>query len=265
MNHFCFLGTRLSEVEASVPGGPDLQDAGSKKYGLLEVHGKKGKKHVPKVAPKSEYITSSIRATLRHLNAEAGDLSMLRGIGTTTAVYLLMVPVWLGLEMNVLRAACLAVSVDILADDILEAAFYYLWQSGKPKSVQPKANHGKNFRLGGGSLFKVSVAMVLWTCIRSILRSQIKPLARVALLRPFETISTRVYASMLRDNEDPVVPMDRSFRGRPHFGGILQRQARPPSFLEAARTIDKKTYIRLIKLKFKLHVIRKLVAGHSGP
>lgn len=321
MDHFIFLMTMLSDVEAPIPGGVDSQDTGSEKYGLLEEDKYKDKKRSPSPT-KPAYITSSIRATLRHLNAEAGDLSMFRGIGTSSAAYLLMMPMFLFVEFvshrlplvkkssraaeafanvvaaliasqiyatilhvciskprykfwfrrmpmtwfKVLRTAWLAVLVDILSEEIVQAAFYYLTPGSKTKhepeteSITFGANKtSKPFQLSDGPLIKISVAIVLWACIKAMLRSQIKPVIRIVLLRPFEAIHNRVYASMLSDDEDPVVPMDRSFQGRPQTGGILQQQTQPLGFVEAARTIDKDTYIRFIKLKFKLHVIKQLV------
>ncbi|KAH0367541.1 hypothetical protein KCU65_g4516, partial [Aureobasidium melanogenum] len=317
MNHFFFLMTMLSEVEAPIPGGVDSQDTGSEKYGLLEEDKYKDKKR--SLSPtRPVYITSSIRATLRHLNAEAGDLSMFRGIGTASAGYLLMMPLYLFVEFvshrlpllkksdrtveafahvavaliwsqicatilhvciskprykfwfrrmpmtwfKVLRTAWLAVVVDVLSEEIVQAAFYYLTPKSKsePRTITVDANNNsKQFQLSNGPLVKISVVIVLWACIKSMLRSQIKPVIRLVLVRPFEAIHNRVYASMLPDDEDPVIPMDRSFQGRPQTGGILQQQTQPLSFIEAARTIDKDTYVRLVKLKLKLHVIKQLV------
>jgi hypothetical protein len=316
MHHFLFLMTHLSEVETPLPGGVDSQDVGSEKYGLLEQDEYKDKKRGSSTAPKSAYLTSSIRATIRHLNAEAGDLSMFRGIGSASAMYLTVIPLsfcfdfiahklplikksdriaegfaahitaliacqmtatllhviiskprykfwfrrmpltWFG----VLRAVWLATAVDILADDVVEAAFYYLTPTVKRNS-DPFDTRGEKqvFQLSNGPLVNISIAVIIWALFKSMLRGQIKPLVRLLLLRPFETITTRVNASILRDDEDPVIPMDRSFRGRPQTGGILQQPHEPLTFIQAARTIDKNTYIRLVKLKFKLHVIESVI------
>ncbi|KAG9829194.1 hypothetical protein KCU77_g13876, partial [Aureobasidium melanogenum] len=165
---------------------------------------------------------------------------------------------------KVLRTAWLAVLADVLSEEIVQAAFYYLTPAAKPNS-EPKTitidanNPSKQFQLSNGPLVKISVAIVLWACIKSMLRSQIKPVIRLVLVRPFEAIHNRVYASMLPDDEDPVIPMDRSFQGRPQSGGILQQQTQPLGFVEAARTVNKDTYIRLVKLKLKLYVIKQLV------
>ena len=308
--------TELSEVETPVPGGVDSLDTGSEKYGLLEEDKYKDKKR-SSLPAKSAYITSSIRATIRHLNAEAGDLSMFRGIGSASVAILVVMPVYLLSEFishrlpllkksnrvaeafshqvveligcqitatilhvciskprykfwfrrmpmtwfKVLRTAWLAVLVNGVSDDILQAAFYYLTPASKskPETITVGANTtNKLFHLSEGPVVKISVFLILWACIKSILRSQIKPLISLVLLRPFKAIETRVFASMLPDEEDPVIPMDRSFQGRPQTGGILQQQTQPLSFMEAARTIDKKTFIRLVKLQFKLHVIQNL-------
>ncbi|KAI4720243.1 hypothetical protein E4T48_03422 [Aureobasidium sp. EXF-10727] len=315
IDHFFFLMTTLSEVETPIPGGVDSQDMGSEKYGLLEEDKYKDKKQTLS-ASKPAYISSSIRATLRHLNAEAGDLSMFRGIGTSSAAGLLTMPMYLAVSFvshripllkksnriaenfaqhvasliaiqitatilhvciskprykfwfrrmpmtwfKVLRTAWLASLVDGLSDDVVQAAFYYLTPTSKskPTTIEPRNDH-RVFQLSDGPLVKISIAVILWACIKSMLRAQIKPLIRLVLLRPFEAIQTRVFASMLRDDEDPVIPMDRSFQGRPQSGGILQQQTQPLGFIEAARTIDKQTYIRLVKLKFKLHVIKQLI------
>ncbi|KAG9521853.1 hypothetical protein KCU93_g7250, partial [Aureobasidium melanogenum] len=319
LHHFVFLMTELSEVETPLPGGVDSQDAGSEKYGLLEEDKYKDKKRSSSPT-KSAYITSSIRATVRHLNAEVGDLSMFRGIGSTSVAVLVMMPVYLLSEFvshrlpllkksnriaeafshqvveligcqisaailhvciskprykfwfrrmpmtwfKVVRTAWLAVLVNGLSGDIIDAAFYYLTPASKPKvksdtTITVGANTtNKLFQLGDGPIVKISVAIILWACIKAILRSQIKPLIRLVLERPFKAVETRVFASMLPDDEDPVIPMDRSFNGRPQSGGILQQQTQPLSFMEAARTIDKKTFIRLVKLQFKLHIIQEL-------
>lgn len=308
--------TSLSEVETPLPGGVDSQDSGSEKYGLLEQDDYKDKKRVSAAAPKSAYLTSSIRATVRHLNAEAGDLSMFRGIGSASAIWLLCIPLSLCLEFvshklplikksgrvsdalvnhiasliacqmfvtllhvciskprykfwfrrtpaswfGVLRTVWAAVLIDGLADDLVEMAFYYLTPSSKPGNGTIDTRSEKQvFQLSNGPLVRISVAVILWSFFKSMLRGQIKPLVRLVLLRPFEAIQTRVCASMLRDDEDPVIPMDRSFQGRPQSGGILQQSSQPLTFVQAARTIDKKTYIRLVKLKFKLHVIETLI------
>ena len=316
MIHFLSLMTHLSEVETPMPGGVDSQDVGSEKYGLLEQEDYKDKKRVSSAAPKSAYLTSSIRATVRHLNAEAGDLSMFRGIGCASAVYLMMIPLSICLEFvsnrlplikkssriseafsthlaaligcqmlatllhvciskprykfwfrrmpmtwfGVLRTAWVAISVDVLVDNLVDAAFYYLTPAVKSSSNTVDTRGEKQvFQLSNGPLVQISIAVILWSFVKSMLRGQIKPLVRLVLIRPFETISTRVFASVLPDDEDPVIPMDRSFQGRPQSGGILQQQPEPLGFIQAARTIDKKTYIRLVKLKFKLHVIEQLI------
>jgi hypothetical protein len=316
MHHFFLLMTHLSEVETPLPGGVDSQDVGSEKYGLLEQDEYKDKKRVSSTAPKSAYLTSSIRATIRHLNAEAGDLSMFRGIGSASAIYLTIIPLSFCLDFiahklplikksdriaegfathitaliscqmiatllhvciskprykfwfrrmpltwfGVLRKAWLAILLDVLADDVVEAAFYYLTPAVKrdPNVIDTRGEK-QVFQLSNGPLVNISIAVILWAIFKCMLRSQLKPLVRLLFLRPFETISTRVNASMLRDDEDPVVPMDRSFQGRPQSGGILQHQHEPLSFIQAARTIDKNTYIRLVKLKFKLHVIESVI------
>jgi len=308
--------THLSEVETPLPGGVDSQDSGSEKYGLLEQEDYKDKKRVSAVAPKSPYLTSSIRATIRHLNAEAGDLSMFRGIGSASAIYLICIPLSLCLEyvshklplikksgrvseafanhiisliacqmfvtllhvciskprykfwfrrtpaswFGVLRTVWAAVLIDGLADDLVQIAFYYLTPTVKPSSDRVDTRGEKQvFQLSDGPLVRISVAVILWSFFKSMLRGQIKPLVRLVLLRPFGAIQTRVCASMLRDDEDPVIPMDRSFQGRPQSGGILQQSPEPLGFIAAAKTIDKKTYIRLVKLKFKVHVIETLI------
>jgi hypothetical protein len=163
---------------------------------------------------------------------------------------------WFG----VLRKAWLAILLDVLADDVVEAAFYYLTPAVKrdPNVIDTRGEK-QVFQLSNGPLVNISIAVILWAIFKCMLRSQLKPLVRLLFLRPFETISTRVNASMLRDDEDPVIPMDRSFQGRPQSGGILQHQHEPLSFIQAARTIDKNTYIRLVKLKFKLHVIESVI------
>ena len=163
---------------------------------------------------------------------------------------------WFG----VLRTAWVAIIVNGLTDDVVEAAFYWLTPSTKPGNGTIDTRSEKQvFQISNGPLVRISVAVIIWSFFKSMLRGQIKPLVRLVLLRPFEAIETRVYASMLRDDEDPVIPMDRSFQGRPQTGGILQQSPEPLSFLQAAKTIDKKTYIRLVKLKFKVHVIETLI------
>lgn len=163
---------------------------------------------------------------------------------------------WFG----VLRTVWAAVLIDGLADDLVEMAFYSFTPSSKPGNGTIDTRSEKQvFQLSNGALVRISVAVILWSFFKSMLRGQIKPLVRLVLLRPFEAIQTRVSASMLRDDEDPVIPMDRSFQGRPQSGGILQQSSQPLTFIQAARTIDKKTYIRLVKLKFKLHVIETLI------
>ena len=316
LSHFLHLMTHLSEIETPLPGGVDSQDSGSEKYGLLEQEDYKDKKRASTVAPKSAYLTSSIRATVRHLNAEAGDLSMFRGIGSASAIYLVMIPLSLCIEfvshklslikksgrvsegvathitsligcqmlatlihvciskprykfwfrrmpmtwLGVLRTAWVAIIVNGLTDDLVEAAFYWLTPSSKPGNGTIDTRGEKQvFQLSNGPLVRISVAVVIWSFFKSMLRGQIKPLIRLVLLRPFGAIQTRVCASMLRDDEDPVIPMDRSFQGRPQSGGILQQSPEPLGFIAAAKTIDKKTYIRLVKLKFKVHVIETLI------
>jgi hypothetical protein len=319
LHHFLTLMTHLSEVETPLPGGVDSQDVGSEKYGLLEQDNYKDKKRVSSTASKSAYLTTSIRATIRHLNAEAGDLSMFRGLGCVSAVYVCMMPLAFCIEFiinrlpfikkdggvseaivvhiasligcqllatmlhvciskprykfwfrrmpmtwfGVLRTAWLAILIDGLTNNIVEAAFYYFTPE-KPNSAKMDKKLDTRvdkqvFQLSNGPLVQISVVVVLWAIFKAMLREQIKPLVRLVLLRPFEAIPTRVCASMLADDEDPVIPMDRSFEGRPQSGGILQQQTKPLGFIEAARTIDKKTYIRLVKLKFKLHVIEQLI------
>ncbi|KAI5209837.1 hypothetical protein AUEXF2481DRAFT_30335 [Aureobasidium subglaciale EXF-2481] len=316
MDHFFLVMTTLAEVEAPIAGGVDSADSGSEKYGLLEGSNYKDKAR-PSVSVGPRYVTSSLRATIRHLNAEAGDLSMFRGIGAKAFIYILMVPVafvsefvagylpyvksghisgsiaeliaaliacqlWAGLMhiiiskprnkfwfrrlplsfIGVLRHAWFAIIVNNLSDDLLEWAIRYFTSFSKskvPKVEHVELDNTKPFQLSQGPIVEISIAIVLWMFAKSLLRSQIKPLIKIAVLKPVQAIEGRVMSSMLRDDEDPVVPMDRSFQGRPQSGGILQQQPEPLDFTAAARTIDKETYLRLVKLEVKMHFISQFV------
>lgn len=305
--------TTLAEAETPIAGGLDSEKFGSEKYGLLENDGYKDKKMSTAAQAKPHYVTSNVRATLRHLNAEAGDLSTFRGIGTKTAIYLLTTPIGIALEFGVdrlvksiylanalkgflcsliiaqcwaalvhvviskprykfwfrrlplswfgvMRRVWISVLVSGLSEEVMYWAFRYFASSSKPKDPTPKAaNDKKHFSLSQGPMVQISLAIVLWAFLKGVLRSQAKALIRMALSKPFHAIETRVYASMLPDDEDPVVPLDRSFQGQPQSGGILQQQPQPLSFADAARSIDKQTYLRLLKLDIKLHCIKQAI------
>ncbi|KAI5207386.1 hypothetical protein E4T39_01962 [Aureobasidium subglaciale] len=316
MDHFFLVMTTLAEVEAPIAGGVDSADSASEKYGLLEAHDYKDKAR-PSISARPRYVTSSLRATIRHLNAEAGDLSMFRGIGAKAFIYILMVPVafvgefvagylpyvksgyisgsiaelitalvacqlWAGLMhiiiskprnkfwfrrlplsfIGVLHHAWFAIVVNNMSDDLLEWAIRYFTsftKSKSPKIERVDPGHTKPFQLTHGPVVEISIAIVLWMFAKTLVRSQIKPLIKIAVLKPVQAIEGRVLSSMLRDDEDPVVPMDRSFQDRPQSGGILQQQPEPLGLTAAARTIDKGTYLRLVKLEVKMHFICQFV------
>ncbi|THZ49869.1 hypothetical protein D6C77_01902 [Aureobasidium pullulans] len=313
MDHFFLVMTTLAEVESPIPGGVNSDDMGSEKYGLLEASSYKDKKGRSAFSTEPHYVTSSLRATIRLLSAEAGELSMFRGIGAKVCIYTLMIPVtlvceflayrlpfvksnsvagsiagiaasliscqmWAGLLhiimskqqfkfwfrrlplswFSVLRQVWLAVLLNCLSDDIVEWAFGYFaphTEPGAPMVNSPNPGEPKQFQMSHGPMVKIGIAILLWAFVKSMLRSQIKPLIKMAVLKPIQAIEGRVLSSMLPDDADPIIPIDRSFQGRPQSGGILQQQPQPLSFMEAARTINKKTYLRLLKLEIKMHFI----------
>lgn len=306
IDHAILVLTTLAQVETPLPGGVDSEFIGSEKYGLLEEDTYKDKKIDSASGAAPHYVTSSIRATWRHLNKEAGDLSMFRGIGAKFMIYILTVPLGLGLDwagqrvaknsrlmeiatnlmcwlifaqcwgalihviiskprykfwyrrlpltwLQVLRKISIALIANNLTQEAIKAAFRYF----ETAPEQPK-DFNAPFTLAEGPMVPLNVAILLWIIIKSILRSQLRPLVEMVITTPLSAIETRIYASMLPDQDDPVVPMDREFQGRPQSGGLMQAPSAPLNFMDAARTIDKATYKRLLKLDFKFHVIKEI-------
>lgn len=64
-------------------------------------------------------------------------------------------------------------------------------------------------------------------------------------------------ASLLPDEDDPIVPIDRSFVGGPSSGILHQTEAL--EFKRACSTIDKPRYVRLVKLDIKLRLVKQVI------
>lgn len=297
----------LSMVETPVLGG-----AGSEKYGLLDDRDEspKGSAKSTTSSPKDYYVTSGIRSTYRHLQSEAGDLSIFRGIGLDlikVTMYSILVPIfewvlkapgeWLHAsrflpQISLTIAFILFQQIDMAWTHIiiskpqhkfwfrrLPLTFFssvnYLWIPCLAMSVvydfaawvpslwaaelsaKTDLANGDKIQLYHGPAIPISFSYAFWPLTRILLGSFVAPVLRAVLATPVEAAVRRMQASLLPDDDDPIVSMDRSFNGRP-TSGILAR-TEPLDFKRACRSIDRPTYIRLAKLNLKVRLLKNAV------
>lgn len=159
--------------------------------------------------------------------------------------------------LTIIRTLWLPVVAYILMYEAIEWV-PSLWSSSKPpQKVQNTGSTGQKglIRVTDGPIVGISFFAVLWMLLKFFLSSLITPALKVAFLMPIETIHRRIQASLLPDEDDPIVPMDRSFSNGPNSGILHQQQ--PLDFVRAYQTLDKATYIRLAKYYIKATLIKK--------
>ncbi|GAB7354235.1 hypothetical protein MBLNU459_g4774t2 [Dothideomycetes sp. NU459] len=223
----------LAAVEAPVPGG-----AGSEKYGLLNRHDTNQKRfdELKEYRTDNYYISSGIRSTFRHLQSEAGDLSIFRGIGTFFIIVL---------------GCLLHTFVDWVPT---------LWSAIiKLPRTQGPTKQADKIQLTDGPVVSIGLFYLAWALLKVFLSTLITPALQVIFHTPLSAAYRRMHASLLPDDDDPIISIDRSFTGRPS-SGILHR-AEPLDFKRACQTIDKPTYIRLVKLNFKIYLIKQILVA----
>lgn len=259
---------------------------------------------------RSNFVSSSIRCTLRHLQTEAGDFSALRGIGTqwmlqflSTLVNLAIgyvlptklihAPRILSILGTVLTALLLAqadtawlhITISkprlkfwfrrlpltfltmikilwiptitlVLAQEFVDWAPSMLLSS---KSAQGGPGQGQRgmIHVTDGPVVRIGMFKFLWSLLASQLRSLVRPILKTIIAMPIEAVYRRMQASVLPDEDDPIVPIDRSFSGSPNSGILYQQK--PLDFLSACRSIDRPTIVRLALLYVKFHLIKKLL------
>ncbi|GAB7354234.1 hypothetical protein MBLNU459_g4774t1 [Dothideomycetes sp. NU459] len=302
----------LAAVEAPVPGG-----AGSEKYGLLNRHDTNQKRfdELKEYRTDNYYISSGIRSTFRHLQSEAGDLSIFRGIGTffiSTCFFHVVVEIatvilasplkWLHLS----RALPLVVRViAALPNEQIDTAWTHMviskprhkfWFRRLPLSLvsiirmmwvpvvlgcllhtfvdwvptlwsaiiklprtQGPTKQADKIQLTDGPVVSIGLFYLAWALLKVFLSTLITPALQVIFHTPLSAAYRRMHASLLPDDDDPIISIDRSFTGRPS-SGILHR-AEPLDFKRACQTIDKPTYIRLVKLNFKIYLIKQILVA----
>lgn len=298
----------LAMVETPVPGG-----AGSEKHGLLDNGNEspKGSDKSTTSSPKDYYVTSGIRSTYHHLQAEAGDLSIFRGIGPSliaTTIISILVPIFtlaLRTPVESLHASQylpqISLATAIMLIPQIDAAWIHILIS-KPRQkfwfrrlpltffsilkylwipiiamcivydfadwvptlwetqLVDEAHLGAKgkIQLHHGPAIPITFSHVFWPLSKILLTSFVAPILKAVLATPVEAVVRRMQASLLPDEDEPIVSMDRSFNGGPS-SGILAR-SEPLDLKSACRSINKPTYLRLVKLNLKVRLLRNVVA-----
>jgi len=295
----------LATVETSIPGG-----IGTENVSLLDdLQAQSKRSEEAKItSAKDHHVSSSLRATLRHLQSEAGDMSMFRGIGayavmtplfgllafithimfqspfreagrfaeiaSTVATRLLMAwfeVTWLHIVISkprqkfwfrrlpltffsVLRILWISVVCAALVLELLDWLASAL-QSLNFFRVGTNTTAGKVAIFDGPLVSDLSLSTITWTLLRVTSLSLLGSICQTLVLVPLETIRNRIGASILPDEDDPIVPTDRSFSNGPSSGLLHQQQ--PLGFIQACRSIDLATYLRMVKVSLKFELITR--------
>ncbi|KAF1355370.1 hypothetical protein BDV97DRAFT_345399 [Delphinella strobiligena] len=299
----------LAAVETPVPGGPM-----SEKYGILdsveeEAISKRSDDHISHPR-RSNFVTSSIRSTLRHLQTEAGDFSALRGIGTqwtlqffymlvylainfvlptklikaprvfsilstvlTTLLFAQADTAWLHITISkprlkfwfrrlpltfltMIKILWIPTIALILAQEFVNWAPSMLPSSKRPQGVPGQGQRGM-ILVTDGPVVSIGLFKFLWSLLASVLLSLVRPILKTIIAMPIEAVYRRMQASVLPDEDDPIVPIDRSFSGNSNSGILYQQK--PFDFLSACRSIDRPTIVRLAVLYIKFHLIKEIL------
>lgn len=299
----------LAAVETPVPGGPM-----SEKYSILdsveeEALSKRSDDRISH-SRRSNFVSSSIRGTIRHLQTEAGDFSALRGIGThwmlrslSMLVYLAIgcvlptklinAPCFFSILGNMLTAllfaqadtAWLHITISkprlkfwfrrlpltfltmikilwiptialVLAQELVDWAPSMLSSSKRPQTAPGQDPRGM-IHVTDGPIVRIGMFKLLWSLLVSQLRSLVRPILKTIIAMPIEAVYRRMQASVLPDEDDPIVPVDRSFSSSPNSGILYQQK--PLDFLSACRSIDRPTIVRLALLYIRFHLFKEIL------
>lgn len=133
-----------------------------------------------------------------------------------------------------------------------------LWSAKGSRSSQsqPHRQNGK-LLLTDGPPVSIGLFRLLWALLIYFAETFANPALKVFLYAPVSATLTRMQASCLPDDDDPIVSMDRSFSGRPNHG--ILRQSEPLDLKRACQTMDKPTLVRIFKLHIKLHLINQIL------
>lgn len=288
--------------------------SGSENYSLLDDRDDKKFDDREKIR-RDQVITSSLRKTRKHVAHEAGDFSMLRGLGSNGvlfATYLIVEGTthWiLSKALNFTKSPPLIrVIATYLSRLVIEQGdtawlhiviskpkhvFWYrrlpsnfltiiklMWMpllaltighevvdwiskwdllSTSDKQVRYTSSTGTVLvPIGEGPIVHMGIWFIIWSCITHIARSFIAPALDVALITPIDAAHRRMQASLLPDEDEPIVPIDTSFDDGPRSGILAQRQPLP--FVDALRgLLEKSRYLRLAKLQLKIHILKEVL------
>ncbi|ESZ91129.1 hypothetical protein SBOR_8493 [Sclerotinia borealis F-4128] len=220
---------------------------------------------------KQQPITSSFKATIKHLRARAGRRSHLRGVG----MHFVMSSVF-HLQMNFLSVFLPMIFAFPIAT-ILCAPFRLAWTHIVISDPSPLPWYKRMPNVA--TIKKVIPATAVYALAReavyfvpstlaisyglfeseptkmtsqqlTVMGLQLTSIVLLAgglaflVLIPASVSLTRVQASLLADNEESIVPFDRTFGGRVSEDGVL-------GTLDAWRTFDWNSRVRLLKAYVK--------------
>lgn len=230
---------------------------------------------------KTKPITSSIRATFRHLRAQAGPWFRFRGL-SLAIVYQLSYGLFMNLCAGDYASPTVRALFAILFHTIL-ARFHMTWthivisNPSTKKWYQRLPDRRSAVKVWGPTaIWAAAEQLALYipaamfyvygldryaedpthfrTVDSNVRASDVSQLffcgfvglfIVFAIVFPAEVTLTRVQASMLHEEDEPIVPFDRTFGGKVQPGGCVK-------MLDAWRTFDWAARIRLVTLYAKI-------------
>ncbi len=239
---------------------------------------------------KTKPITAKIRTTMKHLRAQAGTWAPFRGLHIFIVyqiLYALVLTIFHGIFKNLMipRPASAVITSLVLAQCdlmwthvVISAPSTLRWYSRIPRFESVKQILVPAFLYAVSQQVVISIPAILIWCFglqayllnpdpfalldKKIQKQKVAEvfivglvgiLAGFLILFPASVSLTRVYASILPDEDESIVPFDRTFGGRVE-AKIVGGSGRV-SVLDAWKTFDWSARIRLVKLYVKVFAI----------
>lgn len=243
---------------------------------------------------KQDAITSSIRKTIRHLHNVGGFTARWRGLAISL-VYHLAHSVSVNLFCSIFTPSALVQGAAYIVSSVMLSRVHMTWthimiSNPSPKPWFRRFNADKKVAIESWKALALPSAVfataqmltiglpflvfVIFTSGPTDVQQQLMGLAAgglcmlllsLSILLPASVTLTRIEASFLPDDEDTIVPFDRTLNGARTADITLDGEDSAPStprkslFVEAWRSFDKPSRLRLVKFYIKMALVQLMI------
>lgn len=239
---------------------------------------------------KSKPITAKIRTTMQHLRAQAGRWSGFRGIVLAMIIHLLRSAMWDVTEKLFGTSLCRVIAYALLSvllagldltwtHIVISAPSTRLWwwrripsidrvkvtiiptiifgiaeyASHLPPSLLARAFSLRSYNYGRYS-FDAGANSQIEVIAKCVLVGLVALISRILIMMPATIALRRVQASMLPDEDEAIVPFDRTFGGK--VQPMITGGSGAVSMADALRTFDWSARIRYLKVQLKVMALK---------